>query len=131
MKNIYIFFLFLIFLASVGLGQIALAQPEKPPINAIPGVGRSIPAGPQSGNDLYDIAIGLTNWLFVAFILAAVVFIMIAAYQFLSGGGDPQQVTQARQKFLWALVAIGLAVLSKGIPTVVTTILTTPSPVVP
>ena len=53
---------------------------------------------------------------------AAIVFVILAAFQFLSGGGDPQQIVQARQKLIWAAVAVIVATLSRAIPTVVNNI---------
>ena len=63
------------------------------------------------------------NWIFVVLLLTAVVFILIAAFQFVTGGGDPAQVSQARQKVLWAAVGVVLAVGARAIPEVVRSIL--------
>mgnify|MGYP007054529859 CR=1 FL=1 len=123
-KYAYLILFFLILAGGMG-GEVALAQnPEAPP--TIAGIGNTIPTGPQSGRDLFILVQTLTDWLFVAFILTAVVFIIIAAFQFLTGGGDPNSVAQARQRLIWAVVAIGLAILSRAIPVVANFIITAP-----
>jgi len=78
-----------------------------------------IPEGPQTGSEFISTVEGITNWVFVILLVFAVVFILLAAFQFLSGGGDPQAVAQARQKLIWAAVGIVVALLARGIPTAI------------
>lgn len=80
-----------------------------------------------SGGDLVGLVQALTNWFFVGFLLTAVVFVIIAAFQFLTGGGDPIQVAGARKKLVWAVVAVIVAVLARAIPLVVENIITATS----
>jgi len=82
-----------------------------------------IPTGPTSGVALVALIENLTNWLFFGFMFLAVIVVILAAGQFVSGGGDPTAVAQARTKILWAAIAITVAVLSKGIVAVVGSIL--------
>ncbi|HEY4509928.1 MAG TPA: hypothetical protein VJC15_03010 [Candidatus Paceibacterota bacterium] len=77
-----------------------------------------------SGAGLVGLVQALTTWFFVGFLLTAVVFVIIAAFQFLTGGGDPNSVNGAKQKLLWAAVAVVIAVLARAIPTVVQKIIT-------
>ncbi|MEK7510328.1 MAG: hypothetical protein AAB567_02070 [Patescibacteria group bacterium] len=78
-----------------------------------------IPTGPQSGAALMNLVKALTDWLFAIFLMLAVIFIIIAAFQFLTGGGDPAQVSTARMKLVWAGTAIAGALIARGIPVVV------------
>jgi len=77
------------------------------------------PTGPTTGFEVVELIVNLTNWLFAGFMLLAVVFIVLAAWQFVSSSADPAAVAQARSKLLWAAVAIGAAVLSRGIVDVI------------
>lgn len=81
-----------------------------------------------SGTELVDLVQALTNWFFVGFLLAAVVFVIIAAFQFLTGGGDPVSLGSAKKKLIWAVVAIIIAVLARTIPLVVENIITGTAP---
>jgi hypothetical protein len=81
------------------------------------------PTGPQAGGGVLNIITNLTNWLFVGFMLLAVVIIIFASWQFISSSGDPQNVAKARSKLLWAVIAIVIAVISGGIPVVVKMVL--------
>ncbi|HEX9722342.1 MAG TPA: LamG domain-containing protein [Candidatus Paceibacterota bacterium] len=83
----------------------------------------SAPTGPTSGLAVLHLIQNLTNWLFVGFMLLAVVVIVLAGWQFISSGGAPESVSSARKKLLWAGVAVIIAVMSRGIPVVVASIL--------
>ena len=72
------------------------------------------PTGPTTGAGLTVLIENLTDWFFVAFLLVAVVFIISAGWQFIAGGGDPQEVARARAKLLWGAIAIVVAILSRG-----------------
>jgi len=117
MKHITAFLLLVSFLAGVGVSSIALAQ------EPLPAGFTALPTRVDTGAELVTTIQALTNWFFVSFLLLAVVFVILAAFQFLSGGGDPQAVAQARQKLIWAAVAIILATMSRAIPTVVNNII--------
>jgi hypothetical protein len=77
------------------------------------------PTGPTSGSEIVELIESLTNWFFVGFLLLAVLFIVLAGWQFISSRAEPVALTQARSKLLWAAVAIVAAVLSRGIATVI------------
>ena len=74
----------------------------------------SAPTGPTSGAELVGLIENLINWFFIGFMLLSVVFVLLAALQFISSGGDPNGVKSAKNKLFWAAVAIAIALLSKG-----------------
>ena len=83
----------------------------------------AIPPGPQSGGDFINIVENITDWLFIGLLLLAVVFVILAARQFITGGGDPSSISEARMKLVWVVVAIIVATLAKAIPVVVRSII--------
>jgi len=74
-----------------------------------------LPLGPQTGVQLLAIAEAVGDWIFAGFIVFAVIFIILAAVQFLRGGGDPAQVAAARKNLIFAIIGIIIALVSKGI----------------
>ncbi|MCH7604916.1 hypothetical protein IID24_02935 [Patescibacteria group bacterium] len=106
---------------AVGLtfGSVAMAQitPETPT--------QVIPPGPETGQELVSLLRIITNWIFVLFLIVAVIFIILAAFQFLTGGGDPAAIAQARTKLIYAGVGIAVAIASRGLVAVVTNIVGT------
>ena len=81
-----------------------------------------LPTGPQSVNQLINIVCTVTRWLFTLFILLAIIFIILAAYKYLTAGGAPEKVKGASQMLIYAVVAIVIAVLARGIPFIVGTL---------
>ena len=75
----------------------------------------TIPLTVRTGAEFVALLETIVNWIFVVLLVVAVIFIVLAAWQFITGGGEPQQVSQARQKLLYAAIGIIVALLSRGI----------------
>lgn len=74
-------------------------------------------------SDLGDALDNLFNFVFGFLLAMAVIFIMLAAYNFVTGGGDPQKVETARNQILWAVIGLLLAGLAKALAISVANIL--------
>ncbi|MBU6500506.1 MAG: hypothetical protein KGJ89_01600 [Patescibacteria group bacterium] len=59
------------------------------------------------------------NWLFTFLIVLAVLFVLLAAFKYLTASGDPEKVKGASHQLIYAAVAVAVAVLAKGIPLIV------------
>lgn len=66
------------------------------------------------GNFL-DIINRVIDWFFTLLLVLAVVFILWAAFKYLTAGGDEEKIGNAHQILLWAVVAIAVALLSQGL----------------
>lgn len=75
----------------------------------------TLPTGPRSFEDILDILETLLNWMFTILMIVAVMFILWAAYLYLSAGGDPEKVKTASNQLIYAAVAIAVALVSQGI----------------
>ncbi len=58
-------------------------------------------------------------WAFYFLIVVAIIFVIVAAFKYLTAGGEPEKVKSAGATLLYAAVAIGVALLAKAIPLVV------------
>ena len=65
------------------------------------------------------------NWLFGLLIILAVIFVLVAAFKYLTSGGDPEKVKSANHSLIYAAVAVAVAILAKGIPYLVASFLGT------
>ena len=109
MKKIFAVSLLSLVLALAMAGQAsAIAVPET-----------TIPTGITTAQEIIDALRTLTDWLFVILVVIAVIFIILAGLQFITGGGDPAAISAARTKLIWAAVGIGVALLSRGLPAAV------------
>ena len=82
-----------------------------------------LPTGPQTGAQLLAIIDVITNWIFAGFTALAVVMVLLAAVQFVREGGNPEKMSEARQKLIWAAIGIGVALMAKGFVPVIQRIL--------
>jgi hypothetical protein len=100
---------FLILGLQVGLiaSPLAFAQQTPPP----PPV--------QSFNDVLRIINVAINWLFTLLIILAVVYFILAAFEYLTSGGDKEKTDKAKNKLIYGIVAIVVAILARGIPALV------------
>jgi len=65
----------------------------------------------------------VVNWFFLIVMTVAAIFILVSAWTFLTAGGNPDSITKARQMLIYALVGVVVAVLAKGLPILIQSIL--------
>lgn len=56
----------------------------------------------------------IVNWMFYILLILAVIFIVYAAFLYLTSGGDEEKTGKARQMIIAAVIAIAIAILAKG-----------------
>ena len=101
---------------AVSLLSLVLAMTMASQASAIASPETTIPTGITTAQEFIDALRTLTDWLFVILVVIAVIFIVLAGLQFITGGGDPAAVSMARTKLIWAAVGIGIALLARGLP---------------
>jgi len=67
----------------------------------------------QTGQRLGTIITRISNWALGILIAIAAIFIIYAAFTYLTAGGDPEKVKTANRIILYAAVAIAVGLLSK------------------
>ncbi len=101
---------------SLALPLLAAAQVPGSPVTA-PN------AGINSINAVGTSLCAITNWLFYFLILLAVIFIIWAAFKYLTAAGDPEKVKSASHALLYAAIAIVVGILAKAVPSLVGSII--------
>ncbi len=120
MKKFFAVFLMMSVLAVLALPVMAaVGVQEQPPSD------KTLPTTPpaQTGGQLLTLVDTATNWLFAIFAVLAVIFVLLAAFQFISAGGDAVKLGEARQKLIWAAIGIVIALASKGLVPVIRSII--------
>ena len=69
-----------------------------------------------SVSGVWDFLCKLFNFLFIAFIFAAVVFVLLSAFKYLTAQGDAGKVKEAGMELLYAVVAVVVALIAKYVP---------------
>ncbi len=87
-----------------------------------------VPTPPSAGTQETPIttvgqAVGLlqliVNWVFYIFWMLVGVFILWAAFDYLMAGGDPKKTESAKNKLIYAVIAIVVALLSTGLKAII------------
>lgn len=95
-----------------------LAGAQTPPVAPVTGSG--IPASNVTTvTGIFNIICALLGWMFILFIILAVVFVIVAAFKYLTAGGDAEKVGTANHMLIYAVVAVAVAVLARAIPVIV------------
>lgn len=97
-------------LPAVTLAQLDIPTPE--PVNI------------SSVDQLIDILGNVANIIFVVLFTVAVIFILMAAFYYLTAAGDPAKVTLAHNRLIYAGVAIAVGLLAQAIVLIVRSLLT-------
>ena len=103
--------------SSIAVPAVAMAQLKSPTDVKLPEV-QSL----ESLTGVSNWVIAITDWLFYFLILLTFVFILIAAYKYLTSSGDPEKVKGANQMLLYAAIAVVVGILAKTIPNLVASI---------
>ena len=61
----------------------------------------------------------VVGWLFTFLIILSIVFVLIAAFKYLTAAGDPEKVKGASHQLIYAGVAIIVAIFARGVPQII------------
>ena len=76
-------------------------------------------AGDAPSVDVIKALHSIVNWAFAIVIIVAGMMLIFSAFTYLTASGDPDKVKKAHDAVLWALVGVAVAVLAKGLVTLV------------
>lgn len=62
----------------------------------------------------------LIGWIFTIFMIIAVIIVIFAAFNYLTAGGDDEKIGTAKKQFIYAAVAIAVALVAKSVQAIVT-----------
>jgi len=94
-------------------GVTVLAQVITPPPPA------PSPIQGLNATALFRILGYVVGWIYIVFFVIAIVLILLAAFTYLTSGGDPAKVTSAKNQLIYAAVAVAIAILSYSFVSIV------------
>jgi len=80
----------------------------------------------QNVEDGKNIFITVVQWVYTIFFIVAVLFILIAAYNFIIGGADEDKIKLAKNQIKYAVIAIVIALIASSLSLVVKNFLESP-----
>lgn len=96
------------------LPALALAQVQPAPITAPGNINNINQITSSSG-----VICTIINWFFWLLIVLTIIFVLVAAFKYLTAGGDPEKVKSAGSTLLYAAIAVVVALIAKGLPLIV------------
>ncbi len=81
-----------------------------------------LPVSVTGAQGLVEIVGKVIGWIYTFFFVIAVIFILLAAFTYLTSAGDPTKVTSAKNQLIYAAVAIAIALLALSFTTIVKSI---------
>ena len=106
-----------IVLLLLGMANISSGQEANLPIQRV---------GPTTVGGLIDVLRGVVRWIYIIFFVVAVMFILFAAFNYLTAGGDAEKVTTAKNQLIYAAIAIVVALLAVGFEVIIRNFLSSP-----
>ncbi|HOK35141.1 MAG TPA: pilin [Candidatus Pacearchaeota archaeon] len=70
---------------------------------------------------LMETVYNITDWIFYIVLSIAVIFGIVAGFQFMTSSGDPGKTEKARNLLLYMAIGLAVAALAKVIPAIVRT----------
>lgn len=70
-------------------------------------------------DDIKNLIIKLTDWVFLLLAAIAVVILVWGAFEFVTSEGNPDKVKTAKDRVTFAIIALVLAILAKGMVEIV------------
>lgn len=68
---------------------------------------------PQNASEMVTLMWSIVNWVFTFFIIVAAIYIIIAAFMYLTAQGDAEEISKAKRQLIYAIIAIVIASLSE------------------
>ena len=83
-----------------------------------------LPSPITAPGDFITLLETISQWMFAIFLALAVIFLLYAAFMYLTAAGNESRVTAAKNVLVYSIVAVAIAVLAGGIVPLVRGILT-------
>ena len=82
----------------------------------IPEAGKDgLPKSPiTEPNQFLDVIASVVKWTYAIFFIITVMFVLFAAFNYLTGGDDAEKIKSAHQQIMYAAIAVAIALLAVG-----------------
>lgn len=77
----------------------------------------------KTAQETLDVLARVVKWIYTIFFIAAVAFILFAAFNYLTGASQPEKIKTAHTQLVYALIAIAIALLAVGAVTIIQNVL--------
>ena len=71
------------------------------------------------GKVIFKVLNTLISMVFYALMLLVILFLLMAAFNYLTAAGNPEKVEKAQKQILYAVITLVIAILARSIPFIV------------
>lgn len=68
---------------------------------------------------MLDAIYTVVDWIFFGLMSVVALFTIWGAFNILTGGGDPERVSKGRERIMYAMIGLAVALLSRAVPSLV------------
>ncbi len=79
----------------------------------------TVPPNLTTVTQVYNLTVRVLGYLQTFFWIIAVIFVVIAAYKYLTSGGDTDKIGEAKHMLIYAVLAIVVALIATAVVSVV------------
>ncbi len=94
---------------------LAAGSPDTSGVNIAPFNTGNTASPVNSVNGVFDIIRNIVIWIYRAFFVVAVIFILMAAYNFIQGGTNEKKIEIAKGQLKYAAISIVVALIASGL----------------
>lgn len=69
--------------------------------------------------DILKVLNNVVKWIYIFFFVVAILFILFAAYQYLTSQGNPETIQKINKQIFYAVIAIVIAIVSVGFDVII------------
>ncbi|MGC9598847.1 MAG: hypothetical protein ABSE18_00465 [Minisyncoccia bacterium] len=77
--------------------------------------------------DITTLLCDVLNWVYWGLIVVGIMMLLMGGYRYATSAGDPEGVSKANKTLLYAVIAIVVALVAKGVPFIIGSIFSVPS----
>ncbi len=77
----------------------------------------------ETPKQLLNAIASVVGWVYTVFFIVAVFFILIAAFNYLTGGDQPEKIKLVHTQLIYAVIAIAIALLAVGATAIIKDVL--------
>lgn len=81
------------------------------------------PSNLQNLSGVSNLIVTLLNWVFGVLLAIGVAFLLYAGFLYITAQGDDKKIEKAKKTLTWAIIGIAIALASKGIVVLISSIL--------
>jgi len=73
----------------------------------------------ETAEDVLRVLNKLIDWLFTILLILSIMFVIFAGYKYLFAKGDPEKFKEANRMILYAVIAIAVGMIARGVEFIV------------